>query len=104
MQSNATSKNGKQERLPRANHHPTVKSQKLMSYLITMITPPEGIVLDCFMGSGSTGVAAINSGFRFIGIEKETEYMAICEARIAHAEKGETDADLSDDKDEESAD
>lgn len=62
------------------NHHPTVKSIKLMSYLITMITPQGGTVLDPFMGSGSTGCAA--KDFNFIGIEKELEYFKIAEARI----------------------
>jgi site-specific DNA-methyltransferase (adenine-specific) len=70
---------------PSKNFHPTVKSVKLMSYLINMITPPEGIVLDPFMGSGSTGVAAIKNNFNFIGIEKETEYMEIAKARIEYA-------------------
>ena len=65
--------------------HPTVKSIKLMSYLINMITPPNGIVLDPFMGSGSTGVAAIQNGFNFIGIEKEQEYMTIATKRIEYA-------------------
>ncbi len=61
---------------------PTVKPLKLMSYLINMITPPSGIVLDPFMGSGSTGVAAVKSGFNFIGMEKEPEYFEIAKARI----------------------
>lgn len=64
------------------NHHPTVKSTKLMEYLITLITPPNGVVLDPFMGSGSTGKAAKNLGFKFIGIEKEKEYFEIAEKRI----------------------
>jgi site-specific DNA-methyltransferase (adenine-specific) len=59
-----------QQRLPNANHHPTVKPLKLMEYLITLITPPNGVVLDPFMGSGSTGVAARKLGFGFIGIEQ----------------------------------
>lgn len=63
------------------NHHPTVKSTKLMEYLITLVTPPNGIVLDPFMGSGSTGKAAIKLGFKFIGIEKEQEYFEIAEKR-----------------------
>lgn len=67
------------------NNHPTVKPKKLMSYLITMITPPGGTCLDPFAGSGSTGVAAIESGFKFIGIERESEYMEICKARVEHA-------------------
>lgn len=63
------------------NVHPTVKSTKLMSYLITLITPPGGIVLDPFMGSGSTGVAAKN-GFQFIGIEKDSNYFEIAKKRL----------------------
>lgn len=65
------------------NNHPTVKPQKLMQYLIKLITPPGGTVLDPFMGSGSTGLAAKNTGFSFIGIEQEPEYMAIAKARLA---------------------
>lgn len=64
------------------NTHPTVKPKKLMSYLIRMITPPGGIVLDPFMGSGSTGIAAKECGFDFIGIEKEQDYFEIAKARI----------------------
>jgi len=69
----------------RKNTHPTVKSKKLMAYLITMVTPPGGIVLDPFMGSGSTGIAALEKGFDFIGIEAEAEYLEIAEARLKHA-------------------
>lgn len=71
---------------PRANTHPTVKSVALMSYLCKLITPPNGIVLDPFMGSGSTGVGALAAGFRFIGIEREEEYFKIAEARLNHAQ------------------
>lgn len=67
------------------NTHPTVKSSSLMTYLIKLITPPEGIVLDPFAGSGSTGVAAVKAGFAFIGIEKETEYYEIANKRIEAA-------------------
>ncbi len=70
---------------PVKNNHPTVKAVKLMTYLINMITPPNGIVLDPFMGSGSTGVAAVKAGFNFIGIEMEDEYMEIAKARINYA-------------------
>ncbi len=69
------------EQIPEQNTHPTVKSTKLMEYLITLITPPNGIILDPFMGSGSTGVAAKRLGFKFIGIEKEKEYFNIAEKR-----------------------
>ena len=67
---------------PKMNHHPTVKPLKLMEYLITLVTPKGGVVMDCFMGSGSTGVAARNLGFKFIGIEREQEYMDIAKQRI----------------------
>ena len=67
------------------NNHPTVKPTDLMRYLCRLVTPPEGIVLDPFAGSGSTGKAAILEGFRFIGIERDEEYMKIAEARIAAA-------------------
>lgn len=64
------------------NHHPTVKPIKLMEYLIALITPPNGVVLDPFMGSGSTGVATKNLGFNFIGIELNEEYFEIAKERI----------------------
>lgn len=64
------------------NHHPTVKSIRLMQYLIRMVTPNNGIVLDPFMGSGSTGLACKNLGFDFIGIEKEQEYFEIAKKRL----------------------
>ena len=69
----------------RANTHPTVKPTALMRYLCRLVTPPEGIVLDPFMGSGSTGKAAILEGFQFIGIERDEEYMEIAKARISAA-------------------
>ena len=72
-------------RLPRRNHHPTVKPTALMRYLCRLVTPPGGVVLDPFTGSGSTGKAAILEGFRFIGIEREAEYVEIAKARIGAA-------------------
>ena len=66
----------------RKNIHPTVKPQELMKYLCRLVTPKGGVVLDPFMGSGSTGMAAKNEGFDFIGIEKEQEYFEIASARI----------------------
>jgi site-specific DNA-methyltransferase (adenine-specific) len=69
------------------NHHPTVKPTDLMRYLCRLITPPNGIVLDPFMGSGSTGKAAILEGFDFIGIEQSAEYLEIARARIEYAQK-----------------
>jgi site-specific DNA-methyltransferase (adenine-specific) len=70
------------------NTHPTVKSLALSKYLVKLICPPNGIVLDCFAGSGSTLVAAIHEGFHFIGVEKEEEYVNIARARIDHALSG----------------
>ena len=64
------------------NFHPTVKPVKLMRYLCRLITPPNGTVLDPFMGSGTTGIGAMLEGFDFIGIEMEEEYLKIAEARI----------------------
>lgn len=67
------------------NFHPTVKPTELMRYLCKLITPPNGTVLDPFMGSGSTGKAAVLEGFDFIGIEQDAEYIKIAEARITYA-------------------
>lgn len=67
------------------NIHPTVKPTSLMQWLCRLITPPGGTILDPFMGSGSTGKAAVLEGFNFVGIEREDEYMPIAEARIAWA-------------------
>jgi site-specific DNA-methyltransferase (adenine-specific) len=68
---------------PTKNGHPTVKPINLMRWLVRLVTPPGGTVLDPFLGSGSTGCAAVLEGFDFIGIEREEEYVAIAEARIA---------------------
>jgi len=71
---------------PKQNHHPTVKPLKLMEYLCTLTkTPTGGIVLDPFMGSGTTGIACVNTDREFIGIEKEADYVRIAEARIKKA-------------------
>ena len=72
---------------PQKNNHPTIKSVKLMNYLINLVTPPNGIVLDPFMGSGTTGISSLLNGNRFIGIEMEEEYIKIAEARILAYEK-----------------
>ncbi|MBG4395206.1 site-specific DNA-methyltransferase [Pseudomonas aeruginosa] len=66
------------------NNHPTVKPTDLMAYLVRLVTPPGGKVLDPFTGSGSTGKAAVREGVEFVGIEREAPYLAIAEARIAH--------------------
>jgi DNA modification methylase len=80
---------------PRANHHPTVKPLALMQYLIRLVTPPGGIVLDPFMGSGTTGCAAVKLGFQFIGIEREEEYLEIARRRIEFWQ-GDAPADQAD--------
>jgi site-specific DNA-methyltransferase (adenine-specific) len=67
------------------NHHPCVKPVSVMRHLVRLVTPPGGLVLDPFMGSGTTGIAAVREGFDFVGIEMNPEYLAIAEARIEHA-------------------
>jgi len=80
-----------------SNHHPTVKPTDLMAYLCRLVTPPSGLILDPFMGSGSTGKAAVREGFRFIGIEQSEEYCEIALARIKHEiEKKKRDKTLFD--------
>ena len=69
------------------NSHPTIKPVALMSYLVRLVTPPNGIVLDPFMGSGSTGIAARLEGFRFCGMEMDKDYFKIAEARIENYEQ-----------------
>ena len=69
---------------PSANFHPTVKPIALMRYLCRLVTPPGGIVLDPFTGSGTTGCAAMLEGFRFIGIEREEQYVEIAQKRIEY--------------------
>ena len=76
---------------PKKNIHPTVKPVELMQYLVRLVTPKGGTVLDCFMGSGSTGKAVMfenrerDANYKFIGIDLTEEYMPICEARIEYA-------------------
>jgi len=67
------------------NNHPTVKPTDLMRYLVRMVTPKNGTVLDPFMGSGSTGKGAMLEGFKFVGIELDPDYMEIAKARIEFA-------------------
>ena len=67
------------------NHHPTCKPLALMRWLVRLITPPGGLVLDPFVGSGTTGIACIQEQLRFIGIEREAEYVQIAKARIGSA-------------------
>ena len=73
-------------REPSSNFHPTVKPTALMGYLVKLVTPPNGTVLDPFTGSGSTGKAAVLNGFDFIGIEMTEDYLPIIKARLQHAE------------------
>jgi predicted RNA methylase len=70
---------------PVRNHHPTVKPVDLMRHLVRLVTPPGGLVLDQFMGSGTTGIAAVMEGFRFYGIDREPEYVEISRRRIGAA-------------------
>jgi DNA modification methylase len=68
----------------RRNIHPTVKPVALMAWLVRLVTPPGGLVLDPFTGSGTTGIAAVGEGRRFLGIEREGEYVDIACARLTH--------------------
>lgn len=72
---------------PRQNNHPTVKPTDLMRYLCRLVTPPGGLVLDPFCGSGSTGKAAMLEGLRFIGIELSADYCQLAQRRIEAATK-----------------
>ena len=83
------------ENTPRKNFHPTVKPVDLMRYLCRLVTQPGGIVLDPFMGSGTTGIAANLEGFNFIGIEMDEEYIEIARARITHSGDYEIKEDLT---------
>lgn len=78
---------GNKRKTKNQNNHPTVKPTDLMAWLVRLITPPEGVVLDPFAGSGSTLVAAKREGFGFVGIEREEEYIKICEARTGETRK-----------------
>lgn len=79
--------------IPKKNNHPTVKPTSLMQYLVRLVTPKGGTVLDPFMGSGSTGKAVMyenkerNAGYKFIGIELTEKYLPIAEARIKYVEE-----------------
>jgi len=78
---------GKENAPMMKNIHPTVKPVALMRYLCRLITPPNGVVFDPFMGSGTTGIGAVAEGFDFIGIEMDKEYLKIADARIQHTKK-----------------
>jgi site-specific DNA-methyltransferase (adenine-specific) len=89
-----TSEGYEYSRKPTSNHHPTVKPIALMRWLCRLVTPKGGLILDPFTGSGTTGCAAVLEGFRFVGVEREPEYAAIAEKRIAHWAAQTPDADL----------
>jgi hypothetical protein len=74
-----------------SNRHPTVKPTALMRYLCRLITPPGGLVLDPFTGSGSTGRGAVLEGFRFIGMELDAEHVEEAKRRILEVQNGWTD-------------
>jgi site-specific DNA-methyltransferase (adenine-specific) len=76
----------------RANIHPTVKPVDLMRYLTRLVTPPGGLVVDPYAGSGTTGVAAIHEGFRFMGAEQDTAHALIAVTRIEQAVADEQEA------------
>jgi site-specific DNA-methyltransferase (adenine-specific) len=79
---------GKKSTIPRRNTHPTVKPTELMRHLVRLVTPAGGTVLDPFLGSGTTAIAAELEGFPWIGIEREAEYVAIAEARLNGTQRG----------------
>ena len=83
-----SAKADKSDRL--ASKHPTVKPVDLMAYLVRLITPPGGIVLDPFAGSGTTAMACIREGFKCIVIEREAEYITDIKARLAHVKGDDT--------------
>jgi site-specific DNA-methyltransferase (adenine-specific) len=75
-------------RKPRVNGHPTVKPTDLMRHLVRLVTPQGGTVLDPFLGSGTTALAAEAEGFDWVGIEREAEYVKIAEQRLHSTQKG----------------
>jgi DNA modification methylase len=79
----------------RHNPHPTVKPIAVMAWLIRLVTPPGGVVLDPWCGSGSTGCAAVKQGFRFIGCELDANYAKVAEARIQHWETNHANKEVS---------
>lgn len=88
MQDGMKTGSGNDRNVVRENSHATVKPTDLMRHLIRLVTPPGGTILDPFLGSGSTAIAAELEGFPWIGIEKEPEYVAIAEARLNGTQRG----------------
>jgi DNA modification methylase len=82
----ATPMRDQREQVQRKNNHPTVKPTALMAYLCRLITPTGGVVLDPYMGSGSTGKAAVREGFSFVGCELDPDYYEIAKARVNHSQ------------------
>jgi DNA modification methylase len=82
----ATPMRDQREQVQRKNNHPTVKPTALMAYLCRLITPTGGVVLDPYMGSGSTGKAAVQEGFSFVGCELDPDYYEIAKARVNHSQ------------------
>ena len=82
IRTNAPRNSEEEKNTPQKNNHPTVKPINLLTYLVRLITPPNGVVLDAFMGSGSTGIAALLENKSFIGMEMDDEYFNIAQARI----------------------
>jgi DNA modification methylase len=80
-ESAATPMRDQRKQAKRSNNHPTVKPTALMAYLCRLITPTGGVVLDPYMGSGSTGKAAVREGFSFVGIELDPDYYEICKSK-----------------------
>lgn len=78
---------GENRSAPLRNHHPTIKPLALMRWLVRLVTPPGGLVLDPFAGSGTTGCAAVLEACRFVGCELSEEYAAIARARIGHHQR-----------------
>jgi site-specific DNA-methyltransferase (adenine-specific) len=83
---------------PGKNFHPTVKPTDLMRQLVRLVTPPGGLVLDPFTGSGSTGKAAILEGMQFVGVELTEEYLPIIEGRLSHAVQLKAELDAKDEE------
>lgn len=85
------------------NFHPTVKPLQLIRYLCKLITPKNGVILDPFMGSGTTGMSAILENFNFVGIEKEKEYFELCKKRIEYVKNNKKEFDFFEEKKEKNA-
>jgi DNA modification methylase len=88
MQDGMLTGSGNPRNTTRKNNHPTVKPLDLMRHLVRLVTPQGGTVLDPFLGSGTTAIAAEMEGFAWIGIEREAEYVAIAEARLMGVQRG----------------